>query len=76
MKGFDDAIDFLNRHGSGHTESIITENQDRAQQFLVQVDASCVLHNASTRFNDGGELGLGAELGFQPPNFMPMAPWG
>jgi len=76
VKGFDDAIDFLNRHGSGHTESIITENQDRAQQFLVQVDASCVLHNASTRFNDGGELGLGAELGISTTKLHAYGPMG
>ncbi len=71
-----EAIDFLAEHGSGHTESIVTENNDVAQIFLRQVDASCVLHNASTRFNDGGELGLGAELGISTTKLHAYGPMG
>lgn len=76
VDGFDAAVDFLAEHGSGHTESIITENGRLAQTFLRQVDASCVLHNASTRFNDGGELGLGAELGISTTKLHAYGPMG
>ena len=76
VKNFDDALDFLNAHGSGHTESIITQNNGLAQKFLLQVDASCVMHNASTRFNDGGELGLGAELGISTTKLHAYGPMG
>ena len=71
-----EALDFLAEHGSGHTESIVTENEEVAQMFLRQVDASCVLHNASTRFNDGGELGLGAELGISTTKLHAYGPMG
>ena len=57
------AIGHVNRFGSGHTEAIVTQRQDRADRWISEVDASLVLVNASTRFNDGGELGLGAEIG-------------
>ncbi len=59
----DAAIDYICRYGSRHTEVICTQDQDVAEDFLRRVDASLVLVNASSRFNDGGELGLGAEIG-------------
>lgn len=70
------ALDFLRRHGSRHTESIITKDHDVAMRFLREVDASCVLVNASTRFNDGGELGLGAELGISTTKLHAYGPMG
>ena len=61
--GLDDAIDHISRHSSNHTEAIITADAAAAQQFLAQVDSAIVMHNTSTQFADGGEFGLGAEIG-------------
>jgi glutamate-5-semialdehyde dehydrogenase len=63
VSNIDDAIDHIARHGSNHTESIITSDKAAAAQFLAQVDSAIVMHNASTQFADGGEFGLGAEIG-------------
>jgi glutamate-5-semialdehyde dehydrogenase len=63
VDGIDGALSHIARHGTRHTEAIVTRREDRAERFLREVDASLVLTNASTRFNDGGELGLGAEIG-------------
>ena len=71
-----DALRFIRAHGSGHTESIVTQNHDAAMRFLRSVDASCVMVNASTRFNDGGELGLGAELGISTSKLHAYGPMG
>ena len=76
VDGFDDALAFLRAHGSRHTEAIVTKDQDAAMRFLREVDASCVLWNASTRFNDGGELGLGAELGISTTKMHAYGPMG
>jgi glutamate-5-semialdehyde dehydrogenase len=72
----DDAVAFIGRHGSRHTESIVTNNHAVAMSFLRTVDASCVMVNASTRFNDGGELGLGAELGISTTKLHAYGPMG
>ncbi len=58
-----EAIDHINAHGSGHSEAIVTNDQAAADEFLRDVDAAAVLHNASTRMHDGGVFGLGAEIG-------------
>ncbi len=63
MDGVDEAIYHINRYGSGHTDAIISEDQARADRFLVEVDSSSVMHNTSTRMADGFEYGLGAEIG-------------
>jgi len=63
VSSLDDALDHIFQHSTGHTESILTENYTNAQRFLTEVDSGVVMVNASTRFNDGGEFGLGAEIG-------------
>ncbi len=72
----DEALDHIARYGSNHTEAICTPHYDHAQRFLREVDASCVLVNASTRFNDGGELGLGAEIGISTTKLHAYGPMG
>jgi len=72
----DDAIDHIEKYGSDHTEAIITENYTRAMEFLRQVDSSTVLVNASTRFSDGGEFGLGAEVGISTSKIHAYGPMG
>lgn len=62
VNGLDEAIEWINRHSGGHSATIVTNNSATAQEFLSQVDCAAVYHNASTRFTDGGELGLGAEI--------------
>ena len=59
----DEAIDHIGAYGSGHSEAIVTRDYASAQQFQRGVDAACVYVNASTRFTDGGEFGMGAEIG-------------
>ncbi|HSN97357.1 MAG TPA: glutamate-5-semialdehyde dehydrogenase, partial [Candidatus Nanopelagicales bacterium] len=76
VRSLDEAMDHIARHGSTHTEAICTTRHDHAQRFLREVDASCVLVNASTRFNDGGELGLGAEIGISTTKLHAYGPMG
>lgn len=71
-----DAMRFIAQHGSRHTEAIVTSNHALAMEFLKSVDASCVLVNASTRFNDGNELGLGAEMGISTTKLHAYGPMG
>lgn len=71
-----DAIDHIEKYGSDHTESIITENYTRAMEFIRMVDSSTVLVNASTRFSDGGEFGLGAEVGISTSKIHAYGPMG
>jgi glutamate-5-semialdehyde dehydrogenase len=72
----DGAIDHIERFGSQHTETIVTSNSQRAREFVDRVNSSAVLVNASTRFNDGGELGLGAEIGISTSKIHAFGPMG
>lgn len=76
VDGIEQAMEHVGRFGSGHTESILTPSYSHGQRWLREVDASCVLVNASTRFNDGGELGLGAELGIATSKLHAYGPMG
>ncbi len=76
VKDIDEAIEHIAKYGSNHTEAIVTENYSKAMKFLKEVDASVVLVNASTRFNDGGELGLGAEIGISTTKIHAYGPMG
>jgi glutamate-5-semialdehyde dehydrogenase len=76
VSGMDEALDHIDRHGSNHTETIVTSDYDRAQRFLSEVDSSVVLVNASTRFNDGNQLGLGAEIGISTSKLHAFGPMG
>jgi len=72
----DEALDHIETYGSRHTEAIVTSDYDRAQRFLAEVDSSVVLVNASTRFNDGNQLGLGAEIGINTSKLHAFGPMG
>ena len=76
VSGMDEAIDFINQHGTGHSEAIISNNYFKAQHFLDAVDAAAVYVNASTRFTDGGEFGLGAEIGISTQKMHARGPMG
>jgi glutamate-5-semialdehyde dehydrogenase len=76
VKNLDAAIQHIDRYGSNHTEAIITNSYDNAQRFVRELDASCIVVNASTRFNDGGELGLGAEIGISTSKMHAYGPMG
>src|SRR5262249_36307368 len=69
VEGVDGAAAHIDKYGSAHTESIVTGNQTTADRFLSLVDSAIVLHNASTQFADGGEFGMGAEIGISTDKF-------
>jgi len=76
VAGLDEAIEHINRYGSHHTETMVSENYTRAMRFLREVDSSSVMINASTRFADGFEYGLGAEIGISTDKIHARGPVG
>lgn len=76
VRSLDEALDFIAAHGTGHSEAIVTRDYFTAQRFLNEVDAAAVYVNASTRFTDGGEFGLGAEIGISTQKMHARGPMG
>lgn len=76
VSNLDEALQHIAKHGTGHSEAIITSNAANAEQFLALVDAAAVYHNASTRFTDGGEFGYGAEIGISTQKIHARGPMG
>jgi glutamate-5-semialdehyde dehydrogenase len=76
VDSLDDALQFIEKYGSGHSEAIVTEDYTSARRFLNEVDAAAVYVNASTRFTDGGQFGLGAEVGISTQKFHARGPLG
>ena len=76
VDGIRQAIDHINQYGSAHSDSIVTRNEKRARQFLGEVDSATVYWNASTRFTDGGEFGMGAEIGISTDKIGARGPMG
>ena len=76
VKGLEEALEHIANHGSGLAEAIVTESYSNAMRFLQAVDSSCVFVNASTRFADGGEFGMGAEIGISTQKLHARGPMG
>lgn len=76
VDSLDEAIEHINKNSTGHSEAIITENAQKAKIFMSRIDSSSVYHNASTRFTDGGEFGLGAEIGISTQKLHARGPMG
>jgi glutamate-5-semialdehyde dehydrogenase len=76
VDSIEDAIQWINDHGSHHTESIITKSQSSEWQFISGIDSACVHINASTRFSDGGEYGMGCEIGISTEKLHARGPMG
>jgi glutamate-5-semialdehyde dehydrogenase len=70
----DEAIDHIAQYGSGHSEAIVAQDSDSIERFLNEVDAACVYANASTRFTDGSQFGMGAEIGISTQKFHARGP--
>lgn len=76
VKDTDEAVRFINENGSHHSDAIVTNDAERAEKFLRAVDSACVYHNASTRFTDGAEFGMGAEIGISTDKLHARGPMG
>jgi len=76
VSGIEEAIDHIARHSSHHTESVLTQDDAAAAKFLNEVDSAVVMHNASTQFCDGGEFGMGAEIGIATGRLHARGPIG
>ena len=76
VHGLDDAIEFINKYSGGHSNIILTETQADAEKFMEQIDSAAVYHNASTRFTDGGQMGVGAELAISTDKLHHRGPLG
>jgi glutamate-5-semialdehyde dehydrogenase len=76
VDGLEHAIDFINTYSGGHSNIILTENMGDALTFMEQIDSAAVYHNASTRFTDGGQMGVGAELAISTDKLHHRGPLG
>ena len=76
VKDYREAIAHINRYGSHHSDCIVTADEARAKEFLRDVDSACVYHNVSTRFTDGAEFGMGAEIGISTDKLHARGPMG
>ena len=74
VDGLDEAIDHINTHGSQHTDTIVTTDEQAAQRFMAEVDSAAVFWNCSTRFSDGEEFGFGAEIGISTDKLHARGP--
>ena len=76
VKNCEEAIKHINKYGTSHTESIITKNKKTAKKFIKSINSSIVMHNTSTQFADGGEFGVGGEVGISTNTIPPRGPVG